>query len=314
MMTTLAMTNALGHEPVMLEECISALQVQRGGRYIDCTVGGGGHAAAILEESSPGGRLIGIDADPHAIRVARGKLKPYGKDAILVNENFKYLENICTRHGFSPVNGVLFDLGMSSLQLEEAGRGFSFRQDSPLDMRFSDRQDLTAADIVNTYPEVELAQLLYRYGEEQRNRQIARCIVERRPLGTTQELARVVEQAVGGTRGRIHPATKTFQALRIAVNHELENLELALEQAVNLLGNGGRIVVISFHSLEDRLVKGFFRREAQWCICPPGMPACICGHTPRLKLLSKKVFRPSPVEVQINPRSRSARMRVAECI
>jgi 16S rRNA (cytosine1402-N4)-methyltransferase len=314
MMTTLAMANAPGHEPVMLEECISALQVQRGGRYIDCTVGGGGHAAAILEESSPGGRLIGIDADPHAIRVARGKLKPYGKDAILVNENFKYLENICTRHGFSPVNGVLFDLGMSSLQLEGAGRGFSFRQDSPLDMRFSDRQDLTAADIVNTYPEVELAQLLYRYGEEQRNRQIARCIVERRPLGTTQELARVVEQAVGGTRGRIHPATKTFQALRIAVNHELENLELALEQAVNLLGNGGRIVVISFHSLEDRLVKGFFRREAQWCICPPGMPACICGHTPRLKLLSKKVFRPSPVEVQINPRSRSARMRVAECI
>ena len=314
MMTTLAMANAPGHEPVMLEECISALQVQRGGRYIDCTVGGGGHAAAILEESSPGGRLIGIDADPHAIRVARGKLKPYGKDAILVNENFKYLENICTRHGFSPVNGVLFDLGMSSLQLEEAGRGFSFRQDSPLDMRFSDRQDLTAADIVNTYPEVELAQLLYRYGEEQRNRQIARCIVERRPLETTQELARVVEQAVGGTRGRIHPATKTFQALRIAVNHELENLELALEQAVNLLGNGGRIVVISFHSLEDRLVKGFFRREAQWCICPPGMPACICGHTPRLKVLSKKVFRPSPVEVQTNPRSRSARMRVAEYI
>ena len=314
MMTTLAMANARGHEPVMLEECISALQVQRGGRYIDCTVGGGGHAAAILEESSPGGRLIGIDADPHAIRVARGKLKPYGKDAILVNENFKYLENICTRHGFSPVDGVLFDLGMSSLQLEGAGRGFSFRQDSPLDMRFSDRQDLTAADIVNTYPEVELARLLHRYGEEQRNRQIARCIVERRPLETTQELARVVEQAVGGTRGRIHPATKTFQALRIAVNHELENLELALEQAVNLLGNGGRIVVISFHSLEDRLVKGFFRREAQWCICPPGMPACICGHTPRLKVLSKKVFRPSPVEVQTNPRSRSARMRVAEYI
>jgi 16S rRNA (cytosine1402-N4)-methyltransferase len=277
-------------------------------------VGGGGHAAAILEESSPGGQLIGIDADPHAIKVARGKLKPYGKDAILVNENFKYLENICTRHGFSPVNGVLFDLGMSSLQLEEAGRGFSFRQDSPLDMRFSNGQDLTAADIVNTYPEVELAQLLYRYGEEQRNRQIARRIVERRPLRTTQELARVVEQAVGGKRGRIHPATKTFQALRIAVNHELENLELALEQAVNLLGNGGRLVVISFHSLEDRLVKGFFRREAQWCICPPGMPACICGHTPRLKVLSKKAFRPSPVEVQTNPRSRSARMRVTERI
>jgi 16S rRNA (cytosine1402-N4)-methyltransferase len=312
--TTLPLTNAPGHEPVMLEECMDALKVQRGGRYVDCTVGGGGHAVAIMEESSPGGQLIGIDADPHALKVARERLKPYGKDVILVNENFKYLENICTRYGFSPVNGVFFDLGLSSLQLEDAGRGFSFRYDAPLDMRFSDKQALTAADIVNTYPEPELAQILDRYGEEWRSRQIARRIVERRPLRTTLELAQVVEQAAGRARGRIHPATKTFQALRIAVNHELENLELALEQAVNLLGNGGRIVVISFHSLEDRLVKGFFRREAQWCICPPGMPACICGHTPRLKVLSKKVFRPSPVEVQTNPRSRSARMRVAEYI
>jgi 16S rRNA (cytosine1402-N4)-methyltransferase len=312
--TTLAMNNTPSHEPVMLEQCIGALQIQRGGRYVDCTVGGGGHAVAILEESSPGGKLIGIDADPNAIRVAREKLKPYGKDVILVNENFKYLENICTRYGFSPVSGILFDLGMSSLQLEEAGRGFSFRQDSPLDMRFSDRQVLTASDIVNKYTEVELARLLDRYGEEQRARQIAKRIVGKRPLRTTRELALVVEQAVGGTRGRIHPATKTFQALRIAVNHEFENLELALEQALNLLGSGGRLVVISFHSLEDRLVKGFFRQEAQQCICPPGTPACICGHTPRLKVLSKKVLRPSPVEVQANPRSRSARMRVAERI
>ncbi len=313
-MTTVTMTTVPNHEPVMLEECIKALHVQRGGRYVDCTVGGGGHAAAILEESSPGGRLLGIDADPHALRVAEEKLKPYGKDVILVNENFRYLENICNRYGFRPVNGILFDLGLSSLQLEEAGRGFSFRQDSPLDMRFSERQALTAADIVNTYPEPELARLLYRYGEERRSRQIARRIVQRRPLRTTLELARVVEQAVAGARGRIHPATRTFQALRIAVNQELENLEIALEQALNLLGSGGRIVAISFHSLEDRLVKAFLRREAQKCLCPPGIPACICEHTPRLKILSKKVIKPSPTEVQANPRSRSARMRVGERI
>ena len=160
-MTAINMTNPPGHEPVMLEECLVALQIQLGGRYVDCTVGGGGHAVAILEESSPGGQLLGIDADPGAIKVAGARLKAYGKDVILVNENFRYLENICTRYGFIPVNGVLFDLGMSSLQLDDAGRGFSFRQDSPLDMRFSDKQVLTAADIVNTYPECELAQILY---------------------------------------------------------------------------------------------------------------------------------------------------------
>ncbi len=312
--TALALTNSLSHEPVMLEECLSALQVQLGGRYVDCTVGGGGHALAILEESSPGGQLLGLDADRNAIKVAEARLKAHKKDVILVNENFKYLENICARYGYSPVNGVLFDLGMSSLQLEEAGRGFSFRQDSPLDMRFGDKQVLTAADIVNTYAESELAQVLYRYGEERRSRQIARRVIEKRPLKTTLELAQVIAEAVGGVHGRIHPATKTFQALRIAVNQELENLELALERALNILGSGGRIVVISYHSLEDRLVKDFLRREAKWCICPPGMPACICEHTPRLRSGSSKAIKPSPAEVQANPRSRSARMRVGERI
>ena len=287
-MTTLTMASLGSHQPVMLEECIRALQVQRGGRYVDCTVGGGGHTQAILEESSPGGRVLGIDADPGALKMAR--------------------------YGFRPVNGVLFDLGMSSLQLDEAGRGFSFRQDSPLDMRFSPGQAVTAADIVNTYSESELAQLLDRYGEEPRSRQIARRIVRRRPIGTTLELAAVVEQAVGTARGRIHPATRSFQALRIAVNEELENLEIALEQAINVLGSGGRLVVISFHSLEDRLVKGFLRREAQGCICPPEVPVCVCGHTPRLTLMSRKAIRPLPSEVQGNPRSRSARMRVGERI
>jgi 16S rRNA (cytosine1402-N4)-methyltransferase len=300
------------HEPVMLEECLEALNIQRGGTYVDCTVGGAGHAAVILEEASPGGRLLGIDADPNAVNGARERLKSYGRDAILVNENFKYLERICDRYGFRPVHGVLFDLGMSSLQLEEAGRGFSFQRESPLDMRFSDSQSVTASEIVNTYEERQLAQLLDKYGEERRSRQIAKRIVERRPLHTTLELAQVVVQAAGGTRGRIHPATRTFQALRIAVNEELENLELALDQALNVLGSGGRIVVISFHSLEDRLVKSYLRQEAQSCICPPGMPACICGHSPRLKAARQKVTKSSPAEVRSNPRSRSARMRVAE--
>ncbi|HEY49106.1 MAG TPA: 16S rRNA (cytosine(1402)-N(4))-methyltransferase RsmH [Dehalococcoidia bacterium] len=313
-MVTLSLTNALSHDPVMLKECLSALQVQRGGRYVDCTVGGGGHAEAIMEESSPGGQLIGIDADPRALKVAAEKLKPYGKDVILINENFRNLENICTRYGFRPVNGILFDLGMSSLQLEETGRGFSFRQNAPLDMRFSDRQVLTAADIVNTYSETQLADLLYKYGEERRSRQIAKRIVQKRPLRTTLELARVVEQAVAGARGRIHPATKTFQALRIAVNRELENLELALGQALELLGSGGRLVVISFHSLEDRLVKDFLRREARGCVCPPSAVTCVCGHTPRMKIVTKKAVVPSPAEVRANPRSRSARMRAGELI
>jgi len=302
------------HEPVLLDEVIDALQIQRGGRYVDCTVNGGGHAEAILDECIPGGKLLGIDADPEAIKVATERLKSYGKDAILVNENFKYLENICTRYGFHPVNGILFDLGMSTLQLESSGRGFSFQQDAPLDMRFSPRQAVTAADIVNTYSEGELTALLEKYGEEWRGRQIARRIVEKRPIATTVELAQIVSKAVAGGRGKIHPATKTFQALRIAVNQELENLELALKQAVNLLGSGGRIIAISFHSLEDRLVKEFFRRESQGCLCPPAVPICVCGHISTLRLVTKKTVRPSLAELETNPRSRSAKMRVAERI
>ncbi len=313
-MITLTMTAAYSHEPVLLEESISALQIQPGGRYIDCTVNGGGHAAAILEESSPGGQLLGIDADPEAIKVAKERFKSYGNNVILVNENFRYLESICNRYSFRPVHGIIFDLGMSSLQLEASGRGFSFQQDSPLDMRFSPRQSLTAADIVNTYPERELAGLLEKYGEECRAKQIARRVVERRPLRSTLELARVVQEAVGGGRGRIHPATKTFQALRIVVNEELESLHLALGQALNLLGSGGRVIVISFHSLEDRLVKEFLRRESQGCLCPPSVPVCVCGHKPNLKIVTKKAVRPSQSEIQANPRSRSAKMRIGERI
>ncbi len=300
------------HEPVMLEETIQALAVEPGGRYIDCTLGGGGHAAAILERSLPGGWLLGIDADPEAIRVARIKLGTYGGSAFFVNENFLNLEAICYKYDFLPVHGILFDLGLSSLQLDDDGRGFSFQREAPLDMRLSPNQKLTAAEIVNTYPEAELAHLLEAYGEEEHSRELARRIVWGRPIKTTLQLSRIAEQVSGRRRGKIHPATKTFQALRIAVNQELEHLELALKQAVNLLGLEGRLVVISYHSLEDRIVKQFMQQESRDCICPPGVLTCTCRHTATLKLINKRVITPSYGEVLANPRSRSAKLRAAE--
>jgi 16S rRNA (cytosine1402-N4)-methyltransferase len=303
---------APAHIPVLVEETIQALAVQPGGRYIDCTLGGGGHAAAILENSSPGGQLLGIDADPKAIRVARGNLEAYSNSVLLINDNFINLQAICYKNDFLPVNGIVFDLGLSSLQLNGNGRGFSFQQKEPLDMRLNPSQTLTAADIVNNYSEAELANIIREYGEEGYSRQIARRIVKERPIETTLQLARTVERVIGGRRGRIHPATKTFQALRMAVNRELENLESALTQAVDLLGFEGRLVVISYHSLEDRLVKQFMQRESKDCICPPSVPTCVCGHTASLRLIKKRVIIPSPAEVQANPRSRSARLRVAE--
>ncbi len=302
------------HIPVMVKETIEALNVQPGGRYIDCTVDGGGHAAAILSHSAPGGQLLGIDADPEAIKIASNRLAAYGSSVRLANENFVNLSAICYRYDFSPVHGILFDLGLSSLQLDSDGRGFSFQHDAPLDMRFSPGQKITAADIVNTYSETDLERLIRTYGEESFSRQIAHRIVEARPITTTLQLAQVIAQLVGQRRGKIHPATRTFHALRIAVNQELENLASALEQAIKLLGWQGRLVVISYHSLEDRIVKQFMRREAKDCICPPSAPACVCQHNASLRILNKKVITPSPVEVQVNPRSRSARLRAAELV
>ena len=289
------------HIPVLVKEIIRALAVQPGGRYIDCTVGAGGHAAAILDESSHGGQLLGIDADPEAIKMAEERLRAHGDSALLVNENFVNLEAICIKYDFLPVHGILFDLGVSSLQLNSDGRGFSFQHDAPLDMRFSSIHEVTAADIVNTYSENGLARLIRTYGEEIHSRQIARYIVKQRPIETTLQLAWTVEQAVGGRRGKIHPATKTFQALRIAINHELEYLESALKQAVNLLGFEGRLVVVSYHSLEDRIVKQFMQRESR-------------KEAPCLRQINKKVIVPSDEEVKLNPRSRSAKLRAAERI
>jgi 16S rRNA (cytosine1402-N4)-methyltransferase len=302
------------HVPVLVKETVEALAVYPGGRYIDCTLGGGGHATAILEQSSPGGQLLGIDADPEAIKIARTRLEAYRDAILLLNENFVNVLAICIKYDFFPVHGILFDLGLSSLQLDSNVRGFSFQLDGPLDMRLSPSQEVTAADIINTYSKTELAHIIRTYGEEIHSHQIAQSIIKERPIKTTLHLARTIEQAIGGRRDRIHPATRTFQALRIAVNHELEHLETALKQAINLLGFEGRLVVISYHSLEDRIVKQFMRQESRGCICPPGTPTCVCGHKPSLRLVSKKVVTPSPTEIQLNPRSRSAKLRVAERI
>jgi 16S rRNA (cytosine1402-N4)-methyltransferase len=303
---------ATTHIPVLSRETLENLSVQPGGRYIDCTLGGGGHAQAILEHSSPGGQLLGIDAAPEAIKAAGDRLMSFGKSVLLVNDNFVNLRDICVKYDFFPVHGILFDLGLSSLQLDEGGGGFSFQRDAPLDMRFSPTQRTTAADIVNTSSEIELARILKTYGEETASRQIARYILQKRPIRTTTQLADIVEQAVGGRHGRIHPATRTFQALRIAVNHEMENLESALNQAVSLLGFGGRLVVISYHSLEDRIVKNFMRQESRDCVCPPEAMKCVCGHKANIKIISRKIVMPSFAEVEMNPRSRSAKLRSAE--
>lgn len=310
-MTTAVMTRQ--HTPALLKEVVEALAVRPGGRYVDCTLGGGGHAEAILEAASPDGELLGIDLDPDALAAARQRLAAFGDRVTLVEGNFSRVGDLCRERGFAPVQGILFDLGLSSLQLEEGSRGFSFQREGPLDMRFSPRQELTAADIVNTYSEEALADLLWRYGEERRSRRIARRLTEERPFRTTTELAKAVEQAVGKrTRGVIHPATKTFQALRIAVNQELEHLDAALLQAHGLLGFGARLVVISYHSLEDRMVKGFLHQEARDCVCPPEVPVCVCGHRATLRLVSRRAARPSPAEVAANPRARSARLRAAQ--
>lgn len=310
------MTASARHESVMLHEAVEALAVRPGGRYVDATVGLGGHAAAILAAAQPGGRLLGIDADPQALAAARERLAPFGEAVVLVHANFRAIAEVCTARGFVPVDGVLFDLGVSSLQLETPGRGFSFQRDEALDMRMDPGGPVTAADIVNRTDEARLAALIWEYGEERRSRQIARAIVAARPLRTTGALVNAIEQAVGRGRGRrIHPATLTFQALRIAVNRELDFLVDSLEAARGLLaGVGSRLVVIAFHSLEDRLVKEYMRKESSACICPPRTPVCVCGHVATLRLVGRSARRPGPAEVARNPRARSARMRVAEAI
>ncbi len=281
----------------MVAEAMEGLSVHAGGLYVDCTLGAGGHARAILERITPGGKLLGIDADPSALELAAHSLGEFGGAFVPAHGNFAELEVICTQRGFAANDGMLFDLGLSSMQVDTPERGFSFQREAPLDMRFDTSQGAGADDIVNTYSEQEIARILWEYGEERYSRQIAHRIVQNRPILSTVRLAHLVQQVLGSRRGRIHPATRTFMALRIAVNRELESLKLALDQAVNLLRTGGRLVVISYHSLEDRIVKEFMRGEA-------------ANHT--FSLITKKVIRPTSLECNSNPRSRSARLRVAE--
>ena len=313
-MVAISPRDTLLHVSVLLDEALQYLAVQPGGRYVDCTLGAGGHARAIMHASAPGGLLLGIDADPHAVEFAKDTLNEYTDSVQLVNANFRDLKMTAGRANFIPVHGVLFDLGISSMQLAQADRGFSFQSEAPLDMRFSEKQSMSAADIVNDFREEELANLIWEFGEERFSRRIARAIVTARPLATTTQLANVISRAQPDRHSRIHPATRTFQALRIAVNDELSSLTSALEQARDILGEGGRLVVISFHSLEDRIVKQFMQRESRDCVCPPEQPSCTCNHVATLRILTKRPVTPSADEAARNPRSRSARLRAAERI
>ena len=283
---------------------------------MDCTLGGGGHARLLLEHLGPDGRLLAIDRDAAAVAAARETLGRVEPAPTLVQGNFADLAQIAQETGFERVNGVLFDLGLSSDQLEDPSRGFSFRLDGPLDMRMDVGAPVSAARVVNELPERELAALIRRLGEERWAVRIARFIAARRPLRTTRELAGAVEAAIprGAWPPDIHPATRTFQALRMHVNDELGNLARGLEGALKILQPGGRVAVISFHSLEDGAVKRFFSQESKDCLCPPGQPVCTCGHRASLRVLTRKPVRPSAAELAANPRSRSARLRAAERI
>jgi 16S rRNA (cytosine1402-N4)-methyltransferase len=305
------------HLPVLEQEVLTLLHPRPDGRYIDGTAGGGGHSWALLAASSvemppqPGGWVLSLDADPAAVERVRQRLQPFGSRSVVVQANFRQLAAVARQAGFDLVDGIVLDLGFSSDQLASETRGFALMADGPLDMRYDPAQETSAADLVNTLPESELADLIYAYGEERFSRRIARAIVQARPLSSAGQLARIIERAAG-RRGRLHPATRTFQALRIAVNDELDALTDALPQAVALLRPGGRLAVISFHSLEDRIVKQFMQREAKDCLCPPEILVCQCGHCATLRLVTRKPIEPSAAEIDHNPRSRSAKLRVAE--
>jgi 16S rRNA (cytosine1402-N4)-methyltransferase len=278
---------------------------------VDGTLGAGGHAAGLLAESEPGGLLLGLEVDPQALHLAHQNLAPFGERARLIRASYTSLPEQLALLGWEGVDGILLDLGASSMQFDTPERGFSFLADGPLDMRFDPGNPLTAAEIVNTWPEDELVDVIYRYGEERASRRIGRAILQARPISGTRHLAGIIEKAIG-RHGPHHPATQTFQALRIAVNGELEALETTLPLAVQALLPGGRLAVISFHSLEDRKVKEFFRLESKDCICPPRQPACTCGHKASILEITRRPSMPTEEEISLNSRARSAKLRVAE--
>jgi 16S rRNA (cytosine1402-N4)-methyltransferase len=300
------------HQPVLYHEVLEALRPKAGARYLDGTVGLGGHALGILLASSPSGELVGLDVDSQALELANERLAEFANRVMLRHGSYGQLARHLDAIGWAHVDGILLDLGASSLQFDNPERGFSFQNEGPLDMRFDTNWSLKSDELVNSWPEPDLANILFQYGEEPKSRQIAKAIVNARPLHSTVQLAEVIARAIGGRRGNIHPATRSFQALRIVVNEELSTLEAALPQAVSALEPGGRLAVISFHSLEDRAVKLFFRQESRDCICPPGQLVCTCGHKASIREIARKPIRPSAAEIGSNPRSRSARLRIAE--
>lgn len=303
------------HQPVLLRETVESLAVRPGGVYVDATLGGAGHAEAILDGSAPDGRLLGLDRDPEAIRRAEQRLARFGGRFQAMHTSFSNLGGAVARWNPAGVDGVLMDLGVSSFQLDDATRGFSFRFDAPLDMRMDTTRPFTAADVVNEWPEADLADVIRRYGEEPAARRVTARIAERRrqaPIRTTLELAALVEQAVGGRRGRLHPATRTFQALRMAVNDEPGELEAGLKAGLGALKPGGRLAVLTFHSLEDRAVKLFFRRHAGQMESLQAGGARWVGEPPRVQMVTRKKVTPGPEEIRDNPRARSAGLRAAE--
>ena len=314
------------HRPALSAEVVGQLGARPGGRYVDGTVGDGGHAAALLRASAPDGRVLGIDRDPRSLIRATTRLAAFNREPAASGQPARFLPAQGSYAAMAELagqawgataqaDGILLDLGLSSRQLDEPGFGGSFRREEPLDMRFDPAADIpTAGDLVNIWPERDLARLLAEYGEEPRARAIARALIGRRPLHTTGQLAALVAEIVGyrGGQRRLHPATRVFQALRIAVNDELNQLAAGLTAAVELLNPGGRLAVISYHSLEDRLVKNFLAERAARCICPPALPECRCQQQPTMRRVNRRVIRPGTAEVAENPRSRSARLRVAE--
>jgi 16S rRNA (cytosine1402-N4)-methyltransferase len=307
------------HIPVLAEEVMSMLAPAPGSLQIDATLGGGGHTERILEATDPDGRLLGLDADGAAIARVDGRLRPrFGDRLVLRQSNFRDLATVARDAGFNEVDGALFDLGLSSYQLADTDRGFGFRAGGPLDMRFDTSRGVPAAELLATLDANELAALFGRYGEEPKAGRIARAIVDARsttPITTAEELAELVERVLPPNPRqprRTHPATRVFQALRIAVNEELDALQAGLTAALDLLRPGGRLVVLSYHSLEDRIVKRFFAAERRGCVCPPELPVCVCGRNPRLRLVTRPSLTPTAAEIEANPRARSARLRAAE--
>ena len=309
------MNKMLHHKTVMIQEVLEYINLQNGDTFLDATIGAGGHSKAILDKYDAV-NLIGIDKDINAVNIAKENLKDYKDSISLHNVDFSNIGKIIQKNHLKNINAILFDLGTSQIQLNDSKRGFSFQHESPLDMRMDQKQKTTADEIINHYKESEITKILSEFGEERYSKTIARLIVAKRPIKNTKDLSNLVLKVYKGRNNKkIHPATKVFQAFRIAVNNELNMLEIALSKSVDLLKKpGGRIVVISFHSIEDRIVKQFFRKESSNCLCDSKAIICNCNHQAKIKIITKKIIKPSEAEVRKNPSSRSAKMRVAEII